>query len=82
MQLKQNEITMNQFTEHQLQGIISPDKERLIYEIGAKTEGRHTSMVSYWPDYSIFFISDGTKDLSIYNSIRKRIAKFKLKSWK
>jgi hypothetical protein len=73
---------MNQFTEQQLQGIVSTDKDRLIYEIGAKTEGRHTSMVSYWPDHSIFFISDGAKQLSIYNSIRKRIAKFNLKRWK
>jgi hypothetical protein len=81
MQLKQNEITMNQFTEQQLQGIISPDKERLIYEIGAKGEWSQRPHISYWPSYE-WMANVYKKFTEYHNSKGKIIAKFKLKSWK
>jgi hypothetical protein len=72
---------MNQFTEQQLQGIISPDKERLIYEIGAKGIWYRPSEIFYWPDYE-WMTSVYTKFADCHNSKGKQIATFKLKSWK
>jgi hypothetical protein len=72
---------MNQFTEQQLQGIISPDKERLIYEIANSSASRRVGMFGYWPSEKLgnYFTKDS---LDCYNSQGKQIATFKLKSWK
>lgn len=79
---------MIQFTTEQLQGIVSPDKERLIYEIEAKIShyGSLSSGVSFWPitDMVAFsywmFLED--KRIDYHNSQGNHIATFKLKSWK
>ena len=70
---------MTQFTEQQLKGIVSPDKERLIYEI--KNSLGMRLVVSEWPNTNISILANG-KEYFTYNSIGKWIATFKLKSWK
>jgi len=73
---------MNQFTEQQLQGIVSPDKERLIYEIGAKVFQSANTIFQLWPEtYKVAF-QIGEDRVFCFNSNVGCIATFKLKSWK
>jgi hypothetical protein len=70
-----------QFTTEQLQGIVSPDKERLIYEIGAKTKYLKKVRASQWDSFTFQLYL--FKDKAEYHNVKnKHIATFRLKRWK
>jgi hypothetical protein len=70
-----------QFTPEQLQGIVSPDKERLIWEIEATTKYSKKARATQWDSFAfqLFILHDRAEYHNVKN---KHIATFRLKRWK